>query len=91
MPVSYSHFKKKILKYIDDMLAVENIPGCPCEELRDKVRLKFLELLRRYREQHGFLLLYLSALSRWSRAAESEQGKGTLEKALKRLNAQNQA
>ncbi len=33
----------------------------------------------------------LSALTRWSRAAENEQGKSTLKKVLKRLNAQNQA
>lgn len=35
---NYSQLKEKLLECIDDMLAIENIPGCPCEELRDKVR-----------------------------------------------------
>ncbi len=35
---NYSLLKKEVLQCIDDMLAIENIPGCPCEELRDKVR-----------------------------------------------------
>jgi len=34
---------------------------------------------------------YPTILSKWSLAAESKQGKSTLEKVLKRLNAQNQA
>ncbi len=33
----YSHLKEQLLECIDDMLAIENIPGCPCEELRKKV------------------------------------------------------
>ena len=38
MPDNYSHFKEELLKCIDDMLVIENIPGCPCEDLRDKVK-----------------------------------------------------
>ncbi|NOZ69447.1 MAG: dynamin [Deferribacteres bacterium] len=34
----YSHLKEQLLECIDDMLAIENIPGCPCEELREKVQ-----------------------------------------------------
>ncbi len=34
----YSHLKEQLLDCIDDMLAIENIPGCPCEELREKVQ-----------------------------------------------------
>ncbi|HDO25743.1 MAG TPA: dynamin, partial [Nitrospirae bacterium] len=35
---NYSLLKKEVIQCIDDMLAIENIPGCPCEELRDKVK-----------------------------------------------------
>lgn len=35
---NYSRLKKELLRCIDDMFAIENIPGCPCEDLRDKVR-----------------------------------------------------
>ncbi len=35
---NYSNLKEKLLECIDDLLAIENIPGCPCEELRDKVQ-----------------------------------------------------
>jgi len=34
----YSHLKEELLKCIDEMLAIENIPGCPCEELKEKVQ-----------------------------------------------------
>jgi len=34
----YSHLKEELLKCIDSMFAIENIPGCPCEELSEKVR-----------------------------------------------------
>jgi GTPase SAR1 family protein len=35
---SYSYSKEELLRCIDEMLAIENIPGCPCEELRDKIQ-----------------------------------------------------
>lgn len=34
----YSHLKEGLLKCIDTMFAIENIPGCPCEELKEKVQ-----------------------------------------------------
>ncbi len=34
----YSHLKEELLKCIDTMFAIENIPGCPCEELKEKVQ-----------------------------------------------------
>lgn len=34
----YSYLKEKLLKCIDSMFAIENIPGCPCEELKEKVQ-----------------------------------------------------
>ena len=34
----YSYLKEELLKCIDAMFAIENIPGCPCEELSEKVR-----------------------------------------------------
>ena len=38
MSDQYSRVKEELLQCIDDMFAIENIPGCPCEELRDKVK-----------------------------------------------------
>jgi GTPase Era involved in 16S rRNA processing len=34
---TYSQLKKEVIHCIDEMLSIENIPGCPCEGLRDKV------------------------------------------------------
>ena len=34
----YSHLKEDLLKCIDSMFAIENIPACPCEELREKIQ-----------------------------------------------------
>jgi GTP-binding protein EngB required for normal cell division len=34
----YSHLKEELLKRIDSMFAIENIPGCPCEELKEKIQ-----------------------------------------------------
>ena len=36
----YSHLKDELLKCIDMMFAIENVPGCPCEELKEKVQAK---------------------------------------------------
>jgi GTP-binding protein EngB required for normal cell division len=33
----YSHLKNELLRCIDEMLTIEAIRGCPCEELREKV------------------------------------------------------
>lgn len=41
----YSQLKSDLLQCIDDMLAVENIRGCPCEELRDKIRTNTFNLV----------------------------------------------
>jgi GTPase SAR1 family protein len=37
MSFDYRKLKDELLSCIDDMLGIENIPGCPCEELREKV------------------------------------------------------
>jgi len=34
----YSYLKDELLKCIDSMFAIENIPACPCEELREKIQ-----------------------------------------------------
>lgn len=34
----YSYLKEELLKCVDSMSAVENIPGCPCEELKEKIQ-----------------------------------------------------
>ncbi len=34
----YSHLKEELLKCIDSMSFIEGIPGCPCEELKDKIQ-----------------------------------------------------
>lgn len=33
----YSHLKNELLRCIDEMLIIEAIRGCPCEELREKI------------------------------------------------------
>lgn len=35
--LNYSHLKNEIFSCIDEMLAIEAISGCPCEELREKI------------------------------------------------------
>ncbi len=37
MDFNYAELRDKLISCIDDMLTIENIPGCPCEELREKV------------------------------------------------------
>jgi GTPase SAR1 family protein len=34
----YSYLKEELLKSIDSIMAIENIPGCPCEELKEKIQ-----------------------------------------------------
>jgi GTP-binding protein EngB required for normal cell division len=34
----YSQLRNDLLQCIDDMLSLENIRGCPCEELQDKIQ-----------------------------------------------------
>jgi GTPase SAR1 family protein len=34
---SYSQVKANLLRIIDEMLAMESVRGCPCEELREKI------------------------------------------------------
>ena len=34
----YAQLKSDLLDCIDEMLAIENVPGCPCEDLREKIR-----------------------------------------------------
>ena len=42
---SYSHLKGELLRSIDEMLAVESIRGCPCEDLREKVETNTFNLV----------------------------------------------
>lgn len=35
---NYARLKEELLKCIDSMFAIENIPACPCEDLKEKVR-----------------------------------------------------
>jgi len=35
---SYSKLKSELLNCMDEMLGIENIRGCPCEDLKEKVR-----------------------------------------------------
>ena len=42
---AYHQLKNQLFKCIDDMLAVEHIRGCPCEELRDKIRTNTFNLV----------------------------------------------
>lgn len=35
---TYSRLKEELLRCIDSMFAIENIPACPCEYLKEKVR-----------------------------------------------------
>jgi ribosome biogenesis GTPase A len=34
----YSYLKEELLKSIDSIMAIESIPGCPCEELKEKIQ-----------------------------------------------------
>jgi GTPase SAR1 family protein len=34
----YSHFKRELLQCIDNLPTIENISGCPCEELKEKIQ-----------------------------------------------------
>jgi GTPase SAR1 family protein len=34
----YSNLKEELLKSIDSIMAIEIIPGCPCEELKEKIQ-----------------------------------------------------
>lgn len=34
----YSYLKEELLRCIDSMFAIENIPSCPCEELKKKIQ-----------------------------------------------------
>ncbi|MEW6162280.1 MAG: dynamin family protein [Nitrospirota bacterium] len=34
----YSHLKEGLLKCIESMSVIEDIPGCPCEELKEKIQ-----------------------------------------------------
>jgi GTPase SAR1 family protein len=34
----YSNLKEELLKSIDSIMAIESIPGCPCEELKEKIQ-----------------------------------------------------
>lgn len=42
---SYSHLKEDLLRIIDKMLAHEDIRGCPCEELREKIETNTFNLV----------------------------------------------
>jgi GTP-binding protein EngB required for normal cell division len=42
---TYSQLKGDLLQCIDEMLAVENIRGCPCEELQEKIRTNTFNLV----------------------------------------------
>ncbi|MCL4491148.1 MAG: dynamin family protein [Nitrospirae bacterium] len=41
----YAHLKDGLLACIDDMLTIQNIRECPCEELREKVRTNTFNLV----------------------------------------------
>ncbi len=41
----YTHLKNELLACIDDMLTIQDIRGCPCEELREKVRTNTFNLV----------------------------------------------
>ncbi|MEW5818004.1 MAG: dynamin family protein, partial [Spirochaetota bacterium] len=42
---AYSHLKGELLKCLDEMLAMESIRGCPCEELREKIETNTFNLV----------------------------------------------
>lgn len=42
---SYSQLKEELLRSIDEMLAMECIRGCPCEELREKIETNAFNLV----------------------------------------------
>jgi GTPase SAR1 family protein len=41
----YSHLKNELLSCIDEMLTIDAIRGCPCEELREKVQTNTFNLV----------------------------------------------
>jgi GTPase Era involved in 16S rRNA processing len=41
----YSHLKEELLRCIDEMLSMDNIRGCPCEELREKIEMNTFNLV----------------------------------------------
>jgi GTPase SAR1 family protein len=41
----YSHLKNELLSCIDEMLTIDAIRGCPCEELREKVQTNAFNLV----------------------------------------------
>ena len=41
----YSRLKSDLLTCIDEMLGIENIRGCPCEDLRDKIKTNSFNLV----------------------------------------------
>lgn len=41
----YAQLKYDLLQCIDEMLAIENIRGCACEELREKIRTNTFNLV----------------------------------------------
>lgn len=45
MITRYSMFRNELLQCIEDMLSVEAIRGCPCEELREKIRTNTFNLV----------------------------------------------
>ncbi len=42
---TYSHLRNELLSCIDEMLAIDAIRGCPCEELREKVQTNTFNLV----------------------------------------------
>jgi len=45
MMSAYSRWKEDLLKCIDEMLAMESIRGCPCEDLREKIETNAFNLV----------------------------------------------
>lgn len=41
----YSHLKNGVLRCIDEMLSIESIRGCPCEDLREKIEANSFNLV----------------------------------------------
>jgi GTPase SAR1 family protein len=41
----YSRLKEELLQCIDEMLAMESVRGCPCEELREKIEANVFNLV----------------------------------------------
>jgi GTP-binding protein EngB required for normal cell division len=42
---TYSHLRNELLSCIDEMLTIDAIRGCPCEELREKVQTNIFNLV----------------------------------------------